>query len=418
MASQALKEAREAVAELEKDMRAIHDLAGPEGDLSKVDFLVGSLEEKIAQAGEKAEKFTQANQKMLNLQRIEQAQEFLRQNEADQEADAQNAQDSKRVGYGKAMMQSIYKSQEKGEFWPGYTGKMRFKALFRTDAGWEPESVRSGRVVPMAVTPVELLDLFPTIATGQEMYKWMEETTLTNAATEIPEAPNTTGTGINDGVYQEATIEFTERETPVRKIGVTIPMTKEQMEDQEGAEEWVEMRLRDMLRWRLDGQVLNGNGTSPNLRGLLQTTGVTTQAKVGATPQADEIFDLMTDIRHVAYATPTNIIMHPTDWQIIALAKGTDGHYLNDRAIVNTLEQMVWGVPVTLTSRIAAGVCLVGDFNYSTMVDRQMIETDSTDVHGTNFTRDVIQFKASLRTALAVLRPAAFRRATNFSATA
>ncbi len=73
-------------------------------------------------------------------------------------------------------------------------------------------------------------------------------------------------------------------------------------------------------------QILLGSGTPPALRGILNTTGIQTQAK-GADPTPDAIAKAITKVR-VVIGEPTAIVVHPNDWQEIALLRTADGLYI------------------------------------------------------------------------------------------
>jgi hypothetical protein len=94
------------------------------------------------------------------------------------------------------------------------------KTLFQTSAGFDPESTRSGVVTPHVMFQhAEITDLIPVFSITQNSFKYMEETTRTHAAAERAEAQQ----------YPESTFVFTERESAVRKIADSIPVTDEQL---------------------------------------------------------------------------------------------------------------------------------------------------------------------------------------------
>src|SRR5207248_5858794 len=103
--------------------------------------------------------------------------------------------------------------------------------------------------------------------------------TFTNNAAETAEA----------GTYPESALSTTEQTATVRKVAASLPVTDEQFEDEPRARDYVNNRLEYQLRARLDSQILNGNGTAPNLRGILNVAGINTQAK-GTDPAPDAIY--------------------------------------------------------------------------------------------------------------------------------
>ena len=152
---------------------------------------------------------------------------------------------------------------------------------------------RTGRIAEYAYRPVQILDLIPQTTTGQAAVQYMEETTSMNAAAEVAEG----------GTYAESALALTEMTSNVRKIATFLPVTDEQLEDEPQARGLINNRLPLFVRLRLDGQVVNGNGTAPNLRGFLNVVGIQTQAKATDTAP-DAVYKALTKIRVTGRATP------------------------------------------------------------------------------------------------------------------
>src|SRR5690606_13765840 len=158
-------------------------------------------------------------------------------------------------------------------------------ALFETGSGWAPETTRTGIVVEAPTRPLQVIDIIPSGRTSQAAVVHMEETTHTHAAPAAAEA----------GQYPESAFVLAEKSPPVRKIGDSSPVTDEQLDDVEGVQSYLNARLMFGLRQRFDTQVLTGDGTAPNLRGILNTSGIQTQAR-GTDPVPDAIFKALTKI--------------------------------------------------------------------------------------------------------------------------
>lgn len=279
-------------------------------------------------------------------------------------------------------------------------GLKELKALFQTTAGWAPESTRTGQLVEAVTRPIQVLDIVPAGATGMTSVVYMEETTRTHAAVEMAEA----------ATYAEATFQLTEKNSPVRKLGTSIPVTDEQLEDVPMVQGYLEQRLRFGVRQRLDGQVLNGDGVAPNLKGILNVAGIQTQAK-GADPVPDAIFKAMTKIRVTGRAVPGVIVLHPNDWQQIRLLRTADGIYIWGSPSEAGPER-IWGLPVVQADAIAEGTGLVGDFaNFCSLFERRGIEL-KVGFNSTDFISGKQTMRADMRTAFIVFRPAAFATVT------
>lgn len=286
-----------------------------------------------------------------------------------------------------------------GEFTVDW-GLKEVKTLFETGAGWSPESTRIGRVVDAETRPIQVLDLVPDGQTGQASVVYMQESTRTHSATEVAEG----------GTYPESTFDLSEITEPVRKIGDSVPVTDEQLEDVQGAESYLNNRLRFGVRQRLDNQVLNGNGTPPNLTGILNRSGIQSQSK-GSDPVPDAVHKAITQVRLTGRAQPNAVVMHHNDWQGVRLLRTSDGVYIWGSPSEQGQPRM-WGLPIALSDAIAEGTALVGDFaNFAQMFERRGIVISQGTV-GTQFTEGKQTLRADMRVALSVYRPAAFSTVT------
>ena len=283
-------------------------------------------------------------------------------------------------------------------------GDFGLKTLFQTTAGWAPETTRTGLVVPDAQRPIEVTDLLPAGRTSQAAVVYMEETTFTNTAAEAAEG----------GQYPEATLALTEQSVPVRKIAVFIPVTDEQLEDELQVSSYLNNRLPFMIRQRLDGQIINGDGIAPNITGILNTAGILTQARGGDTNE-DAFYKAMVLVMTTGQAMPSNHIINPTNWQTIRLRKTADGIYIfGDPAQAGAIS--LWGLPIAQAQVIAAGTGITGDFpNFIELTERRGIEVKISDSHDDFFIKGKQAIRADMRVAMPVYRPAAFASVTGLN---
>lgn len=274
---------------------------------------------------------------------------------------------------------------------------VELKTLMTTTAGWAPESTRTGKVVDFATRPIQVLDLIPTTTTGQAAVKYMEETTFTNNAAERLEG----------GAYAEGALALTEKTSVVQSVGVWLPVTDQQLEDEARARGYINNRLPFMLRQRLDGQVLVGNGTDPNLRGILNVVGIQAQAK-GTDPTPDAVYKAMTKVRVTGRALPNASVFHPNDWQDVRLLRTADGIYIWGSPSEAGPER-IWGLQVVQSDALTENTGLVGDFaNFSELAVRRGVDVQVTNAHSDFFINGKQAIRADLRAAFVVYRPAAF----------
>lgn len=276
-------------------------------------------------------------------------------------------------------------------------GNVDLKTLMSRSAGWAPESLRDPGFVAAASAPLMILDLIPTLPTGQAAVKYMEQTTRTNNAAERAEG----------GTYGEAAFVLTERSVTVETIGVWLPVTDEQLEDEAEAAAMIDMELPRMVRQRLDSQILVGDGSTPNILGVNNKGSIQTQAK-STDPVFDAILKGITKVRVTGRANPSAVVLHPNDWQEIRLTRTADGIYIlgnpNDPA-----PAAIWGLPVALSDNQTENTAVVGDFaGYARLRIRRDVVVEKTNAHSTDFINGKQAIRAGLRCATVWTRAAAF----------
>jgi HK97 family phage major capsid protein len=263
-----------------------------------------------------------------------------------------------------------------------------------------PATQRRPGIVPSAQAFQDVEDLFAHGTINSNAYEYYEETTFTNAAAETAEG----------SAKPEAALDFTLRTDNMRKIAVWLPATSEVLMDNDALESYIRERLRFMIVQRRAGQLLNGDGTAPNISGITDRSGIQTQAK-GTDPVFDALLKAMTKVRVTGDAEPSGIVMHPNDWQDLVLTRTADGLYILGNPSDPEVGQRIWGKPVRVTPSETENTAIVGAFNVMSQVFRKpnsaITITVSTE-HSTYFVENKVAILAEERLLLAVYRPAAF----------
>jgi HK97 family phage major capsid protein len=283
---------------------------------------------------------------------------------------------------------------------PFELANVNMKTLLDTATGWVPYDFRSGKYVDYPTRALRVVDLINTTTTNAASISYMELTTFTNAAVEVTEG----------SAKPEATLAWTERNDPVRKIAVWIPATDEQLADVPRIRGIIENLLGLMVRLRLDSQILVGDGTAPNLSGILDRPTIQSQAK-GADPTPDAVYKAMTLIRTVEFAEPNGVVFHPNDWQAIRLLRTADGIYIWGNP-ADAGPERIWGLPIVQTTAMTENTALVGDFNMAELAIRQGVTVEVSNSHDDYFVKNLLAIRCEMRAALAVYRPPAFCKVT------
>jgi len=260
-------------------------------------------------------------------------------------------------------------------------------------------------------------DVLLNFSTTSDSITVLQESGFTNAAVEVAEA-----TVVSDGAKPESALTFTEVSYPVRWIAHWIPITRQMLEDLAFIRGYIDQRLLTGLARREDGQILNGDGVAPNLKGILATSGIQVldAAYFAGLPVKNAGTDneninrlrrAKTKIMVTGQAIPTFAVMNPSDLEVIDTITDANRQYLLGGP-TNPNVRTLWGLPVVESQNIAAGTALVGDGSMAAVVDRSQARIYTTDSHSDYFIRNIFVILAEERIAVPVFRPAAFAKVT------
>ncbi len=408
-----LEELQGRIAAKSKEIQDIFTEAGEDMDFSKVKSIQGDTQSKLDAVKTKNNEMDALHKEYEDLLKLQK----IRDN-ADAKAGISDKPDIRSKSLeGKPQFKSLGTMFKESDVYKhglknvAFDADIDLKSVMQTGSGWAPESLREPGVVRYAMKEPKVQRLFPTLTTGKDTIKYMEVTTYTNNAAEIAEETNAAA----PTAYGEGALALTERSVPIEKVATWIPVTEEQIEDVEGIEDFINTELVGMVIDKIDSQLVAGDGSTPNLRGVLNATNIQTQAK-GADPTPDAFFKAMTKVRGVTAGTgfgePTGILIHPNDWQDIKLLRTADGIYIFGNPSDPGPDRL-WGVLVTVTPAETENTGVVGDFtNFSRFYVKRGISIEKTNSHGNLFTAGVLAIKATVRCAAVYRRGSCFCKVT------
>ena len=282
-----------------------------------------------------------------------------------------------------------------------------------TTSVWTRDTIYQQVIPAIEPDPNPVLDLVDSINTDQTTYYYLRETATNNAAEKAE------GTAAPEDAFSYSAIT-----APVAKFITTLPITAELLEDQAGARAYFDGRLANHVLQRLEKQFIGGNGTAPNIQGVLGTTGVNQvqytstafPANVGGKLRA--ILEGIKDIEENGKLFPDAMVMSPGAYE--ALAGQVDG---NNNFMLGAAAQAgsptVWGLPIVKSTQIGTSQSqnadvIIGKFGGGLAVNhvfRRGMELQISDSAADgDFGKDILTVKASLRYASAVYKPQAFTK--------
>lgn len=261
-------------------------------------------------------------------------------------------------------------------------------------------------IVPLTFKRLTVRDLLAPGSTESNSITYMKETTFTNAAAAVAEG----------AVKPESTLVFDQVTDLVQNIAHWLPVTEQMLEDVAQIRSYIDARLRLGVELTEEDQLLNGDGTPPNISGILDRSGLTAAQARGADTNMDAIFKEMMKVFNASFIMPDAHVVNPTNWETMQLSKDANGQYYGSGPFSGPQPATLWGLPVAVTPSIAAGTALTGSFKSSAQIfDRGGIRVEVSNSHDDYFVRNLLAIRAERRLALAVYRPSAFGTTTGLN---
>lgn len=269
---------------------------------------------------------------------------------------------------------------------------------------------------------LSIRDLITVLRTNSDAVEYVQQTSHTNNAAPVAEATSaaapTTGAASgaaltldpNGGYKPEGAWAFVAQTANVRTIAEWVPVTKRALADVSQLEDLINSELVADLAEAEETQIISGSGTGQNLPGILNTSGIQTQAK-----GADDIFVAVrkakTKARTVGRVAPNAVLMNPTQVEAVDIARDTQSRFYGNGPFI-TGPSTLWSLPIIESEAVPAGTAIVGDFTKAVLWDREESTVTMTDSHADFFTRNLVAILAEERVAFAVVRPSAFVQVT------
>ena len=263
------------------------------------------------------------------------------------------------------------------------------------------DAVAPDRLNVMVAAPdrrMTVRDLLTPGRTSSNLIQYVKETGFQNMAATVAEG----------AAKPQSDITFDLISSAVVKIATYVKASTEILADAAMLQSYIDGRLRYMLAYVEETQLLKGSGSGNNLNGIYTQATAYSAPIVISSPTRIDVLRLALLQAELAEYPSTGIVLHPSDWAAIELQKDSTGAYLfaNPQA---TATPTLWGRPVVATQAMTVDTFLVGAFKLGAQVfDRMqanvMIATENED----DFIKNMVTILAEERLGLAVYRPEAF----------
>lgn len=241
---------------------------------------------------------------------------------------------------------------------------------------------------------------------GTIAYVDWDEATTVKAAAMVAEG----------AAFPESTAKFKGYTLQLQKIGDTLPVSEEFFEDEMLAAAELDMFLETNVNNVIDTQIVTGDGTGSNLKGLISSTPAYVPVASGITDA--NIYDLVAKVSESITSVggskynPDFVAMNIADINKLKLKKDTTNNY-----VFNFNDPRIGSMNIIEDNHVVANTMYVGDSRFARIYEMGGIVL-SEGYTGSQFTSDMLTLKARKRMALLIrtVDQTGFRKVTSISA--
>jgi HK97 family phage major capsid protein len=254
------------------------------------------------------------------------------------------------------------------------------------------------RVVSRGEVPLGIRDILPRGVTTANAIAGIREVSTVNNAAETAEG----------ALKPESDIVLGEYTVPIRTIATVIKLSKQIMDDAPAVASYIDNKLRYFVNERIEKQLVIGNGTAPNISGLLDTGNFTAYTATAG----DTLVDAVNRAKYAMWAAgyrPDAVVVNPADWGAMERTRADAGAGAYLYGMPGQSAQMnAFGVEVVLSAYVPAGTFLIGAFRVATMLwEREGVTVEAFEQDEDNVQRNLVTVRAEARLGLEVSMPSA-----------
>ena len=298
------------------------------------------------------------------------------------------------------------------EIGKGITAKeITIKAITnRASINGNTDAFRLPDIGQLGVRERSLYNIFPKVPVSEgnhngviRYHDWDESTTV-RAAAMIAEG----------ATFPESTAKFQQYSIAFKKVGDTLTVTEEFGEDAPSAAAELELFLDTNVNTKIDDQIVNGDNTGQNLKGLINTVPAYTPVASGIV--APNIYDLVKKVRtditknRGSKYRPDFVAMNSNTADALHLTKDANENYVfKDTSSIGSMI-------IIEDNNMADNVLVVGDRRYARIYEMGGITMAKGEVNE-QFIEDTMTIKIRKRLLFLIRNVDAtgFRKVTNIT---
>ena len=252
---------------------------------------------------------------------------------------------------------------------------------------------------------IHVRDILRIQPTTSDKWSYQYEDTYTDATAQIVEGTT----------YARSEVAVKVNTVFLKKIGATLNVSRELLDDAIGFQAYVSKRMNDKLLLAEDVMLMHGSGVGGNILGIYNFA-TAFAPPAGSTgiqnPQYYDVIAIAALQATLDNYMPTAVIVHPSDFTKMALTKDTQGKYIMP-IIFGAGMSKIMELEVIPSTYMLPNEFVLGDFTGAAdLIQNQAIRFDISFENNDNFDKDLVTLKISERIQLVAYLTKAFIKGT------
>ena len=203
-------------------------------------------------------------------------------------------------------------------------------------------------------------------------------------------------------------LDLVEATVNVETIAGWLRVTRKAMNNIPGFVSFLQARLPEKFQRALDAQILYGNGTTPNLKGILTSGNFVASTAVASQKLIEKLIDDVATLEDTYERDATGILLRPIDYYGFFKNKASgSGEYDLPEGVTFVNGQLyLFGIPVYASTAITAPDYVVGDFDMGAqLLTQEGMRIEFFEQDGTNVRENKVTVRIEGNYALPVYGP-------------
>jgi HK97 family phage major capsid protein len=241
-------------------------------------------------------------------------------------------------------------------------------------------------------------------ASATDYYFMREDGVGEGAPAPTAEKKATAATTVGTGLKPSFDMDLVESSVKYETIAGIMPASKKSLRTIPSILNFINLRVPEKLLDVEDAQILYGDGSTPNIKGILTSGNFVAGSAAGTTPLAEKILDDISLLEDTHKRMAAAIWMRPVDFYSFFKNKADgSGEYDLPQGVTFVNGQLLlWGIPVFKTTALTTNDYVIGAAGGAEILQSEAIRVEFFEQDGTNVRTNQVTIRVEETIALPV----------------